>query len=63
MTPYKYIEELETLISDELLPAYVELQRRQGFDPNINPIIKKLIVIMKKKKNIPSILFNKLNKK
>ena len=55
-TNRRYIEELENLISNELLPAYVESQRRRGLNPNASPIISKLLVLMKQKKDIPYLL-------
>ena len=52
-TNCKYIQELEDLISDELLPAFIENQRRRGLNPNASPIIKKLLKIMKSKRDVP----------
>ena len=51
-----YIIALEDLITDKLLPAYVESCRRRGIDPNQNSIIKELLFIMKKKKEMPALL-------
>ncbi len=52
----EYIRELENLITDQLLPAYVESCRRRGVDPNQNEIIKDLLRIMKKKQEVPALL-------
>lgn len=52
----EYVQELEDLITDQLLPAYIESCRRRGVDPNQNTIIKDLLRIMKKKREIPALL-------
>ena len=52
----EYIRALEDLITDKLLPAYIESCRRRGIDPNQNSIIKELLFIMKKKKEMPALL-------
>ena len=56
MSNREYVKQLEDLISDELLPAYVESQRRRGLNPNASPIISKLLKIMKSKREIPVLL-------
>lgn len=52
----EYINSLEALIMDELLPAYLEACRLRGVDPNSKLIIKKLLKIMRSKEEIPAIL-------
>ena len=52
----EYTQALEDLITDKLLPAYIESCRRRGVDPNQNSIIKELLYIMKKKKEMPALL-------
>ena len=54
-----YTKALEDLILDKLLPAYIEHYRRLGLDPNQNEIIKELLIIMRKKKEVPAILLPK----
>ena len=56
MNNREYIQQLEDLITEELLPAYIESQRRRGLNPNVSPIITKLINIMKLKREIPILL-------
>ena len=52
----EYVIALEELITERLLPAYIEHCRRAGIDPNTNDIIKELLGIMKKKREIPFLL-------
>ena len=52
----QYIEDLENFITDELIPAYIESKVRNGQNPNQSYIIKKLLDIMKSKKQIPALL-------
>ena len=52
----QYIKELEAFITDELLPAYIESKVRNKQDPNSSYIIKKLLDIMKSKREIPALL-------
>lgn len=59
----QYIKQLEDLITDELLPAYIESQRRRGLNPNASPIISKLISIMKLKREVPILLTDMGKKK
>jgi hypothetical protein len=63
MSNAKYIKELEDLITEELLPAYIESQRRRGLNPNASPIITKLINIMKLKREIPILLQSRPHEK
>lgn len=55
----EYTKALEDLILDKLLPAYIEHYRRLGLDPNQNSIVKELLVIMKKKREMPALLLPK----
>lgn len=52
----EYVSALEELITDKLLPAYIEHCRRAGLNPNTNEIITELLSIMKKKKEVPFLL-------
>lgn len=52
----EYVLELENLVMDRLLPAYIEHCRRKGIDPNQHEIVKDLLRIMKKKKEVPLLL-------
>lgn len=52
----EYIKELEDLISDKLLPAYIENCRTKGTDPRISTILSKLLAAQKLKKEVPMIL-------
>jgi len=52
----EYIEALENLVMDKLLPAYIESCIRKGINPNTNAIVKELLSIMKKKKEVPALL-------
>ena len=52
----EYVVALEELITEKLLPAYIEHCRRAGIDPNTNEIIKELVGIMKKKREVPFLL-------
>ena len=52
----EYVEALEDLVMDKLLPAYIEHCRRAKIDPNTNEIVKDLLSIMKKKKDVPFLL-------
>jgi hypothetical protein len=56
MDKSKYIKALEDFICDELLPAYIENARRRGIDPNQSEMVKKLINLMRKKREIPVLL-------
>ena len=55
----EYVLELENLVMDRLLPAYIEHCRRNGIDPNQHEIVKDLLRIMKKKKEVPILLKTK----
>lgn len=55
----EYVLELENLVMDRLLPAYIEHCRRKGIDPNQHEIVKDLLRIMKKKKEVPILLKTK----
>lgn len=63
MNNVQYIKELEDFITDEMLPAYIESYSRRGLNPNQNAIIKKLLVIMTTKKEVPALLRPKVPKK
>lgn len=52
----QYIKDLENFIMEELLPAYIESYSRRGLDANQSYIIKKLLAIMKTKKEVPALL-------
>jgi hypothetical protein len=52
----EYVTALEELITEKLLPAYIEHCRRAGINPNTNEIIKELLLIMKKKRDVPFLL-------
>lgn len=52
----EYVQALEDLVMDRLLPSYIEHCRRKGIDPNQHEIIKDLLQIMKKKKQVPALL-------
>ena len=55
----EYVLELENLVMDRLLPAYIEHCRRKGIDPNQHEIVRDLLRIMKKKKEVPILLKTK----
>lgn len=52
----EYTKALEDLILDKLLPAYIEHYRRLGLDPNQNQIVKDLMLVMRKKREVPALL-------
>jgi hypothetical protein len=52
----EYTQALEDLVTEKLLPAYIEHCRRAKIDPNTNEIIRELLGIMKKKREIPFLL-------
>jgi hypothetical protein len=52
----EYVTALEELITEKLLPAYIEHCRRASINPNTNEIIKELLLIMKKKRDVPFLL-------
>ncbi len=52
----EYTQALEDLVTEKLLPAYIEHCRRAGINPNTNEIIKELLIIMKKKREVPLLL-------
>lgn len=53
----EYVQALEDLITDKLLPVYIESCRRKGLDPNTTQIVQELVAILKKKQTkIPALL-------
>ncbi len=51
-----YIKELENCIMDELIPMYIIGCRSSGRDPNVNPILKRLLEARELKQQIPKLL-------
>lgn len=51
-----YINELENCIMDELIPMYIVGCRASGKDPNMNPILKRLLEARELKQQIPKLL-------
>lgn len=52
----KYIQELEDLIMDVLLPSHIQYCRNMGIDPRTNDILSKLMEIRKNKRKLPYLL-------
>lgn len=52
----KYIKELEDIISDLLLPGYIENCRSKGLTPNTSKILVRLTQAQKLKKELPMLL-------
>lgn len=52
----EYINELENCIMDELIPMYIVGCRASGRDPNVNPILKRLLEARELKQQIPKLL-------
>ncbi len=52
----EYINELENCIMDELIPMYIVGCRASGRDPNVNPILKRLLEARELKQQIPILL-------
>lgn len=52
----EYVIALEELVTEKLLPAYIEHCRRAGINPNTNEIIKELLGIMRKRREVPYLL-------
>jgi hypothetical protein len=50
-----YTDDLENFIMDELLPAYIESKTRNGENPNQSYIVKKLLKIMRERRQVPAI--------
>lgn len=55
----KYCKELETLITDTLLPAYVEWARITGKKGALKDINADLIAAMKQRRQVPALLKRK----
>lgn len=55
----KYVEALEDLIMDELLPMYMVGCRSVGIDPKSNQILAKLMDAKKKQGETPWLLMKK----
>lgn len=51
-----YISELEDIISDILLPAYIENCRTRGTKPKTSEILNRLTQAQKLKREIPMLL-------
>lgn len=51
-----YVQELEHLILDKLLPVYANYQVRQGASDRYEGINPKLIELIKQKKQVPALL-------
>ena len=53
---FSYQKELETLILDKLLPAYVEVQKAKGNNDPLRDINKDLISQIRKDVQLPALL-------
>lgn len=54
----KYVEELENLIQDVLLPGYILGCRAAGTDPKTHAILIRLLAARKLKRELPYLLIS-----
>ena len=58
---FSYVKELETLITDTLLPVYANYQARMGSSDRYHGINPELLKLIKVKKKLPALLLPKKN--
>jgi hypothetical protein len=58
---FSYVNELETLITDTLLPVYANYQARMGSKDRYYGINPELLKLIKVKKKLPALLLPKEN--
>ena len=56
---FSYVKELETLITDTLLPVYANYQARMGSKDRYHGINPELLKLIKVKKKLPALLLPK----
>lgn len=56
---FSYVKELETLITDTLLPVYTNYQTRMGAKDRYHGINPELLKLIKVKKKLPALLLPK----
>lgn len=53
---HSYVKELEHLILDTLLPAYIELQKSKGVQEPLKGINKSILSQIRAKRELPALL-------
>lgn len=56
MTQNEYTRALETLIMDDLIPMYIVGCRSKGINPNLQPLLKRLLAAKKKPNKVAYLL-------